>query len=100
MQSLSPLFMNFQREIANKAIENFKEETNCKILQRVGVVDDSHVPNMPPDTDCKPDYYSRKQMFSIDIQVVVDGKLLFLDVGSHGIPWEYPRCKCLKTYCN
>ena len=54
------------REIANKATENFKEETNGKILQRIGAVDSNHVPIMSPDTDCKPGYYCRKKMFSIN----------------------------------
>ena len=27
-------------------------------------------------------------MFSINIQVIVDGRLLFLDIGSRRIPWQ------------
>ena len=88
IQWLSPLFINFPDEKANKTIENFKEETNSKILQRFGAVDENHVPNISPDTDCKPDYYPRRQMFSINIQVIVDGRLLFLDIGSRSIPWQ------------
>ena len=65
-----------------------KRKTNSKILQRFGAVDENHVPNISPDTDCKPDYYPRRQMFSINIQVIVDGRLLFLDIGSRRIPWQ------------
>ena len=89
MQRLSPFFINFPREMANNETGNFKEERSCKILQRVGVVDDNQVPNISPDTDCTPDYYPRKQIFSIIIKVIIDGKLLFLDVGSHSIPCQY-----------
>ena len=72
---LSLLFVNFPREIENKANENFRAGSKCKIPQRVVEVDGTYVSMISRDTDCKPDYYCRKQIFSINTQDTVDGKL-------------------------
>ena len=66
----------------SRCIEKFRISTNCKIPQVVGAVDGTHVRISAPETDGKPDYFSRKQCHTITKQTVVGADLLFLDVAT------------------
>ena len=62
----------------NKLLKQFKISKRGPIAsQLVGVIGGTHVPILSPDTDSKPDYYCRRQMYSISSQPVLDRKLLF-----------------------
>ena len=69
--------------------------TECKIPQVVGAIDGTHVPIISPNTDSKPDYYCRKQMYSINTQAVVGGNLLFLDLVT-GFPGSMHDARVLR----
>ena len=65
---LSPQFIKFpisQLETA-KAIENFKQDCNCKIPPALRAIDDTHIFIQTPENERKYDYYCRKQRYSIN----------------------------------
>ena len=50
-----------------EAIVKFRESKNCIIPQAEGVIDVTHVPISAPDTQSKPDYFSRKPEYFVNI---------------------------------
>ena len=87
MKRKAPHYIKFPktRLETSECIEKFRISTNCKIPQVVGAVDGTHVRISAPETDGKPDYFSRKQCHTITTQGVVGADLLFLDVAT-GFP--------------
>ena len=51
----------------------------------VGAIDGTHFEIICPDSDSKVDYYSRKQMYTVNTQAVVGADLVFLDIAT-GFP--------------
>ena len=58
-----------------EAIVKFRESENCIIPQALGVIDATHVPILSPDIESKPDYFSRKQVYSVNTQAVIGSNL-------------------------
>ena len=87
MKRKAPHYIKFTktRLETSECIEKFRISSNCKIPQVVGAVDGIHVRIIAPETDGKPDYFSRKQCHTITTQAVVGADLLFLDVAT-GFP--------------
>ena len=87
MKRKAPHYIKFPetRLETPECIEKFRMSTNCKIAQVVGAFDGTYVRISGPETDGKPDYFSRKQCHTITTQAVVGADLLFLDVAT-GFP--------------
>ena len=80
---LSPRFVKFlisQLETA-KAMEDFKQDCNCKIPQALGPIGGTHIFIQTLENKRKYDYYCRKQCYSVNVQAIVGVNLLFLHVG-------------------
>ena len=70
------------RSDTDEAIVKFRESENCIIPQALVVIDATHVPNLAPDIESKPDYFSRKQKSSVNTQAVIGSNLEFLSVAT------------------
>ena len=77
-------FLISQLEAA-KAIENFKQDCNCKIPQAPGSMDSTHIFIRIPENEQKYDYYCCKQCYSVNTQAIIGANLLVLDVAT-GFP--------------
>ena len=65
------------------AIKAFAEYIGCKIQQVVGAIDGTHIEILAPASESKAEYYSKKQKFTINTQVVIGANLIFLDVAMY-----------------
>ena len=77
-------FPNTRKETA-KAIEKFQTLCQCQILQALGALDGTHIPNIAPIVEGKTDSCSRKQCYTISTQATVGEDLIFLKVAT-GFP--------------
>ena len=63
-----------------EAIENFKVDMNCKILQAFAAIDGTHIEIVAPNNDNKADYYTKR--YTVNTQGIVGANLLFLHVAT------------------
>ena len=77
-------FINFSvnRRDTVEAIVKFRESENCIIPQALVVIDTAHVSVSAPDVESKPDYFSRKQEYSVNTQALIGSNLEFLSVAT------------------
>ena len=62
----------------------------------MGVIDATHIRIVPPTGESKPDYYCRKQHYSINTQAVVGENLKFIDVAT-GAPGSIHDSRVLRN---
>ena len=79
-----------------EAIVKFRESENCIIPQALGVIDATHVPILSPDIESKPDYFSRKQVYSVNTQAVIGSNLEFFSVAI-GYPGSMHDARILRN---
>ena len=72
-----------------EAIVKFRESENCIIPQALGVIDATHVPILAPD------YFSRKQEYSVNTQAVTGSNLELLSVTT-GYPGSMHDARILR----
>ena len=84
-----------RRDIA-EAIVKFRESENCIIPQALGVIDATHAPILAPDIKSKPDYFSRKEKYSVNTQAVIGSNLDFLSVAT-GYPGSMHDARILRN---
>ena len=84
------------RKDTAEAIEKFRESQNCIIHQAVELIDATHVPILVPGTDSKPDYFSRKQVYSVNTQELIGNYFKFLSV-ANGYPGSMHDVRILRN---
>ena len=80
--AVAPNYIKFPSDAAETSvmIDLFQLSTGCPIPQVVGAIDCTHCRIKSPASRSKVDYFNRKQVYSINTQAVVNGRLKFLDV--------------------
>ena len=73
---------SINRRDTAEAIVKFGESKNCIIPKALGVINATHVPILASDIESKPDYFSRKQEYSVNTQAVIESNLEFLLVAT------------------
>ena len=68
-----------------EAIQNFKEDVNCKIPQSFCAVDGTLIEILAPSTERKIDYFFRTKRYAVNTQGIVGANLIFLHVAT-GFP--------------
>ena len=96
--ALAPTFIKFPNMMLETAlaIKSFVEFTDSAIPQVLGAIDGTHIQILAPASDSKVDYFSRKQVYTINTQAVVGSNLLFLDV-STGFPGSIHDARMLRS---
>ena len=94
----APRYINFPktRRETTEAIIRFREDYNCIIPQALGAIDATHIPIIAPAGESKPDYFSRKQHYSINTQCIVGDNLKFIDVTT-GAPGSIHDSRVLRN---
>ena len=85
-----------KRRDTAEAIVKFRESENCVIPQALEVIDSTHVPILAPNIESKPDYFSRKQEYSVNTQAVIRSNLEFLSVTT-GYPGSMHGARILRN---
>ena len=65
-----------------RPLQKLRESENYIVSQTVGVIDTTRVPGLAPDIESKPDYFKRKQEYSVNTEAVIGNNLEFLSVGT------------------
>ena len=68
-----------------EAIQNFKEDVDCKIPQYLWAVDGTLIKILAPSTERKIDYFVRTKRYAVNTQGIVCANLVFLHVAT-GFP--------------
>ena len=89
------MYGNISQLESAKAIENFKQDCNCKTPQALVAINGTHIFIQTPENERKY-YYFRKQRYCNNTQVVVQANLLFLDIAT-GFPGNMHDSRILRT---
>ena len=97
LSRISRRFIRFPKSTSEtrSAIQDFKEETNCKISQALGAIDCTHIKILRPANEDKKDYFSRKQCDAINTQAVIGANLKILDLAT-GFPGSIHDARVLR----
>ena len=69
---------------------DFESWSNSRLPGCVGAIDGTHIPYQTNDQN----YINCKKFFSINVQAIVDAKMMFRDISANLFPgrWSDPRC--------